>query len=196
MSWKRATIGLAIGLPILALFAFGLSRDPTRLPSTLPGRPAPDFTLRTLDSGDSVRLADVDAGAVVLNFWASWCVPCRAEHASLAAAARAYEPRGVRFFGLVYNDSRGSARAFLDELGESYPSLIDDGTKTAIDYGVYGIPETFVIDAQGIVRFKKTGPILSVAELSEVLDPILAERANAATSSAHDDPVIDPVEWR
>lgn len=194
MSWKRASIGFAIGLPILALLAFGLTRDPRELPSTLPGQPAPDFTLQTLDGGESVHLADVEAEAVVLNFWASWCVPCRAEHALLAAAARAYEPRGVRFFGVIYNDPPANARAFLDELGASYPSLIDDGTKTAIDYGVYGVPETFVIDAQGIVRFKKAGPILSVAELSEVLDPILAERADAAASGSDDDPIVDPIE--
>lgn len=194
MSWKRAAIGFAIGLPILALLAFGLTRDPRELPSTLPGQPAPDFTLQTLDGGATVRLADVAAEAVVLNFWASWCVPCRAEHAPLAAAARAYEPRGVRFFGVIYNDPPANARAFLDELGESYPSLIDEGTKTAIDYGVYGVPETFVIDAHGIVRFKKAGPILSVTELSDVLDPILAERADATTSGSKDDLIVDPIE--
>lgn len=194
MSWRRAAIGFAIGLPILALLAFGLTRDPRRLPSTLPGRPAPAFALRTLDGGDSVRLADVGARAVVLNFWASWCVPCRDEHAPLAAAARAYASRGVRFFGVIYNDPPANARAFLDQLGEAYPSLVDDGTRTAIDYGVYGIPETFVIDAQGIVRFKKTGPILSVAELQDVLDPILAEHAGVLPAGSDREPVIDPIE--
>jgi cytochrome c biogenesis protein CcmG/thiol:disulfide interchange protein DsbE len=184
MNWKRAFVGIGVGAPVVALLAWGLTQDPREVPSTMPGQAAPPFSLRTLDGADTVRLAELAGEVVVLNFWASWCIPCRAEHGQLTAVANAYRDRGVRFLGLVWDDRPAAARAFLDELGEVYPSLMDDGTKTAIDYGVYGVPETFVIDHVGKVRFKKVGPILDAYELSAVLEPILAERAGAATPGA------------
>ena len=186
MNWKRMLIGFAVGVPILGLLVFGLTRDPRVIPSPMPGQPAPAFELRALDTGEPVRLEDMAGQVVVLNFWASWCGPCRVEHPNLTAAAEAYRDRGVRFLGLLYNDRPASARDWLDRLGEAYPTLIDDRSRTAIDYGVYGVPETFVIDRTGKVRYKKTGPIQlsrDFLELQAVLETILAEPVDGTRPS-------------
>lgn len=185
MNWPRSLIGLAVALPILGLLVYGLTVDPRQLPSTLPGKPAPDFVLRTLDTNETVRLAEQRGNIVVLNVWASWCLPCRTEHPELSAAARLYTGQPVRFYGLLYQDNPDNARAWLRELGQDYPSLVDDGTRTSIDYGVTGVPETFVIDDLGHVRYKKLGPITR-AELRRIIDPLVGE-IPARTASDLDD---------
>jgi cytochrome c biogenesis protein CcmG/thiol:disulfide interchange protein DsbE len=173
MNWRRALLGVGIAIPIIALLAFGLTRDARLIPTALPGSPAPDFALAVLDPpGDTVRLAELRGHVVVLNFWASWCGPCRIEHPDLLAAARRYEPRGVRFFGLLYQDTPANALAWLRDLGEGYPSLLDDRTRTAIDYGISGIPETFVIDADGRVAHKFVGPV-TLRQLADIIEPLL-----------------------
>lgn len=179
MSWKRALAGFAVALPIVALLLYGLSRDPREIPSPLPGRDAPPFALRTLEKGDTVTLADLRGEVVVLNFWASWCIPCRYEHPHLLAASELYGHLGVRFLGLLYQDTPGNARAWLAELGEAYPSLLDDRSRAAIEYGVTGVPETFVIDQEGKVRYKKVGPV-TLDELRAAIDPLV----NGATAAA------------
>jgi cytochrome c biogenesis protein CcmG/thiol:disulfide interchange protein DsbE len=181
MNWKRSLIGLAIALPIIALLVNGLRQNPRALPSTMPGKDAPTFALPMLEADDTIRLADHRGEVVVLNFWASWCLPCRVEHPDLLQAARLYQARGVRFYGLLYNDIPRNALAWLDELGSVYPSLLDDGTRTAIDYGVTAVPETFVIDRSGKVRFKKVGPV-ELAELRQVIEPILRETSPTAAA--------------
>ena len=181
MSWKRSLLAAAIVLPLLALLAFGMTRDPNVIPSPLPGRAAPDFELVTMPldergAGEAVDLAALRGNVVVLNFWASWCLACRDEHEPLSRVARAYADEPVRFFGIVYNDSPRNARAWIESMGgQSYPALLDPDARTAIDYGLYGVPETFVIAPDGVVRHKIIGPATE-AELRAQIDALLLEQ--------------------
>lgn len=175
MNWRRSAVGIGIALPIVGLLAFGMTRDPRAIPSTLPGREAPEFALPVLDGQDTVRLSDLRGEVVVLNFWASWCLECRVEHGDLSMAAQLYRPKGVRFFGVLYNDSPANGRAWIREMGgQTYPALIDMGSRTAIDYGLYGVPETFIIGRDGRVVHKQIGPI-DMRRLAALLEPLLAE---------------------
>jgi cytochrome c biogenesis protein CcmG, thiol:disulfide interchange protein DsbE len=174
MNWRRSLVGLGVSVPIIALLAYGLTLDPRTIPSTLPGRPAPDFALPVLDQPDTVRLADLRGNVVVLNFWASWCLECRFEHSDLSVAATMYEPRGVRFYGILYNDTPANGRAWIRDMGgQTYPALLDTGSRTAVSYGLYGVPETFIIDRDGTVVHKQIGPI-TLSRLASLLDPLVA----------------------
>lgn len=166
-------VGLAFAVPIVVVLGYGLTRDPRFIVSPLPGRAAPEFKLPSLDSGDSLALAELRGNVVVVNFWASWCIPCRQEHPVLLDAARRYEGEPVRIVGIAYNDKPEDSKRWLEELGQAYPSLIDDGSRTAIDYGISGVPETFILNKQGIVAFKKFGP-LTHNELTQKIDSLLA----------------------
>jgi cytochrome c biogenesis protein CcmG, thiol:disulfide interchange protein DsbE len=180
MNWRRSAWGIGLSVPFVALLAFGLTKDPREIPSPLPGKPAPEFALKTLDGNDTVRLADLRGQVVVLNFWASWCLECRVEHGDLSRAASMFEARGVRFFGLLYNDSPGNGRAWIREMGgQNYPALIDEGSRTAVSYGLYGVPETFIIDRGGTVVHKQIGPI-TLAKLAAILEPLVAQPAPGA----------------
>jgi cytochrome c biogenesis protein CcmG/thiol:disulfide interchange protein DsbE len=154
---KRAIWALVIAVPLVALLAYGFGRDPSAIASPLLNKPAPDFTLRTLD-GKSLALARFRGRPVVLNFWASWCAACKIEHPYLVQAWQTHSPN-VGFIGVVYEDSASNARAFMSEYGGGWPDVLDPGQRTAIDYGVYGIPETFFIDRGGIIRYKQIGPV-------------------------------------
>ena len=182
MNWKRATIASGLLLPVIGLLAFGLTRDPKAIDSPLPGKPAPDFAVSVfapgegklaLAVGDTVKLASHNGGIVVLNFWASWCLQCRDEHQDLSNTARAYFDRGVRFYGLLYNDQEAFGLKWIQEMGgQAYPSLLDPRTRTAIDYGLYGVPETFLVTGDGRVAYKHIGPI-SERLLSQKLDSLI-----------------------
>ena len=176
MNWKRAAIGMAGAGAIIALFAFGMKQDPRDIgASPLKGRTAPAFALKVMDGPDSVRLADLRGKVVVLNFYASWCLECRDEHAVLQEAAAAYVPKGVQFFGVLYNDNPENGRSYLQEMGgQAYPTLLDPRTRTAIDYGVYGVPETFFISPDGHVASKKVGPI-TPAEIDSAIRQLMAQ---------------------
>lgn len=182
MKWRRAMLGVVIALGIIALLGFGLTRDPREVQSPLPGSPAPIFTLPTMETAETIDLGALRGSVVVINFWASWCVPCRYEHADLVAAAERFQPRGVHFYGIVYQDTPRNARAFIEELGGiNYPSLLDEGTRTGIAYGITGVPETFVIDQQGTVVFKHNGPI-TAGQLARVIEPLLGGGAGASSA--------------
>ena len=169
MNWRRSVVAAAAVVPVVALLGFGLTRDPREIPSPLPGRAAPDFRLAVLRPGDhpparipgdTAALADHRGEVVVLNFWASWCLACRDEHAALSAVARELAGQGVQFFGPVYNDTPENAARWIDRMGgQAYPSLLDRGSRTAIDYGLYGVPETFFIGRDGRVAYKHVGPV-------------------------------------
>jgi cytochrome c biogenesis protein CcmG/thiol:disulfide interchange protein DsbE len=157
--------GLALALPLLAILVANLGRDPHAVASPLVGRPAPGFALTPVDGSAPVSLASLAGRPVVLNFWATWCVPCFEEHEALTQGARTLGP-DVQFLGVVYEDSAERIQAFVAERGSSYPSLVDPDSKTAIAYGVFGVPETYFIDASGRIAAKFVGP-LTPATLAE-----------------------------
>jgi len=181
MNWKRATIALLATTPILALFAFGLTRDPREIPSPLPGRDAPAFAMAVMPpaadapaTSDTVRLAEQRGKIVVMNFYASWCLACRDEHPVLQALAPEYRDKGVEFYGVMYKDSPDALRRWIAEMGgQPYPTLVDPGARTAIDYGLYGVPETFFIGRDGRVARKHVGPVTRDV-IRATLDSLLA----------------------
>lgn len=150
-------IGLAVTVPLIALLLLNIHRDPTSISSPLIEKPAPDVRLKELSGGGSVQLSSLKGRPVVVNFWASWCIPCVQEHASLTAGARANPD--VAFLGVVYEDTAENARGFLASRGTAYPSYADDDGKASIAFGVYGVPETFFIDANGTIVEKYVGPL-------------------------------------
>ena len=136
----------------------GLALDPHALPSPLIDKPAPGFALSRLDdAGRTIRRDDMLGKVWLLNVWASWCTACREEHASLLAFART---RAAPVVGLNYKDTRAEGLAWLSQLGDPYAaSAFDRDGRVGIDFGVYGVPETFVIDKQGVIRFKHVGAL-------------------------------------
>jgi cytochrome c biogenesis protein CcmG/thiol:disulfide interchange protein DsbE len=155
-----AAVVVVVVFALLAVvFRDRFGTDPRAVASPLVGRAAPVTRLPKLDGPGDMSLADLKGSIVVVNFWASWCVPCRAEHGQLAEAAKQYEPEGVRFVGIVYQDQAGAARAFLDQFGRSYDNLTDPGSRAAIDFGLFGVPETFFIDRNGVIAGKVAGPV-------------------------------------
>ncbi len=152
-------------------FAFALisGRDPRELPSALLDKPAPAFDLPGL-GGERLSLAALRGEVFVLNFFASWCAPCRVEHPLLLRLAR---QEGVRLVGIAYKDRPEDSRRFLAELGDPYRAIgIDRDGRVAIDFGLYGVPETYVIDRQGHIRKRFVGP-LSPGQVERELLPLL-----------------------
>ena len=164
---------IPIGLFILlgVLLYFGLKLDPRKLPSPLVGKPLPAFSLTTLDKPNrSLSNADLSGRVVLINVWASWCVACKQEHPVLMAIAR---EKQVPLIGLNYKDKPEDALRVLATEGNPYEvSLVDAKGRVGIDWGVYGVPETFVIDKQGIVRRRHVGPI-STADWEQTLLPLI-----------------------
>jgi len=147
-----------IVFPVAWLLFQGLGRDPREIASPLIGRAAPDFSLQSMD-GDEVSLADYRGRAVLVNFWASWCFECIAEHRVLMEAQERYGDE-VAIVGILYQDTVADARAFLARYGDGgWPNLIDPTGSVAIDFGVSGVPESFFIDADAIVRYKQWGAV-------------------------------------
>ncbi|HEY7168638.1 MAG TPA: TlpA disulfide reductase family protein, partial [Candidatus Binatia bacterium] len=146
--WRRLIITFAIIAPILALLAYGFQRNAHYINTPLIAKQAAPFTL-TLFDGKRVTLADLRGKAIFLNFWASWCEPCRAEAKDLEAAWQRLKDKNMVFLGVALQDSDENSRGFVQEFGLTYPNGRDDSGKIAVDYGVWGIPETFFIDPQG-----------------------------------------------
>ncbi len=171
MNWKILGVGALVVVPMVWLLAEGFGHDPRALPNVLEGKEAPGFALQTLE-GDPVSLESVRGSPVVLNFWATWCVPCLQEHPVLLEAARRYQGRGVVFLGVLYGDEAADANAYLKKHGKAFPTLLDPAQRTAIDYGVGGVPETFFIDRSGQIVRKVSGPVspdVMVSTLEEML---------------------------
>ncbi|MEX2222889.1 MAG: redoxin domain-containing protein [Candidatus Rokuibacteriota bacterium] len=158
---RRVALTVAILLPavsLLGLLAWGFTREPKFIPTPLLAKPAPPFRL-TLFDGRVLRLEELRGKVVFLNFWASWCPPCRAEARMLEAAWRAHRDQGVEFVGINIQDKEEAAREFLEEFGVTYANGMDPGSKIAIDYGVWGLPEPFIIDREGRITYKHVGAL-------------------------------------
>lgn len=161
-----------LALPLGWLLFTGIGRDPRALGSPLIGRPAPQWTLTTLD-GETMSSDDLAGRPYIVNFWASWCIPaCVDEHPILAAAHERYGDR-LEIVGVLYQDRPAAAEGFLARYGDAgYPNVVDEGGRLAIEFGVTGPPETYFVDAEGIVRAKQFGP-LTDALMSEQISSIL-----------------------
>ena len=167
----RFLIPLTVFIILVLFLGFGLTHDPRRVPSPLIDKPAPAFALPQLLTPEKTLSPGNMLGSVwLLNVWASWCVSCRAEHAVLNQWTR---NSAVKLVGLNYKDHREDALAWLRQLGNPYSiSVVDAAGQTGIDWGVYGVPETFVIDSKGIVRYKHIGP-LTQEDIDTIMTPLL-----------------------
>lgn len=161
----------AVAVVVIALLGYSLVTGPSAPVQV--GQPVPDFRLTTF-GGDTISLSDLQGQAVVVNFFASWCNPCREEAAALEQAWRHYEGQGVQFVGIAYKDAGSKAQAFLTEFGASYPSALDPGNRISRAYGVTGVPETFIIDQQGRLVRHMLGAV-TAAQLGQELDKILGQ---------------------
>lgn len=179
---KRGPVVLFGGLVsvavLVAVLASGFQHDPHEIASPMIGKPAPDFSLVALEPSATggeqvVHLAAQRSTPVVLNFWATWCIPCQQEHGTLLAVAREFGDK-ARFYGLVYQDKPEAIDAWLKARGRAYPTLIDTGSQAAIAFGVYGVPETFVIDKKGVIREKFTGGV-TFQGMASLLNALIAE---------------------
>jgi cytochrome c biogenesis protein CcmG/thiol:disulfide interchange protein DsbE len=151
-------IPLALFVALAIFLAVGLTRDPREVPSPFIGRAAPAFKLERLHEPQLTFTPEEMRGKVwLLNVWASWCVSCRQEHPILVDLARS---KSVPIVGLDYKDERAEGLRWLERFGNPYSlSAFDGDGRVGIDYGVYGVPETFVIDKQGVIRYKQIGPV-------------------------------------
>ena len=173
MKSLRFIIPLAVfGLLVFFLWR-GLTLDPHEVPSPLIGKPAPNFALTRLDDANTTVKRDDMLGKVwMLNVWASWCVACREEHPLLVAYSKS---KAVPIIGLNYKDQRPDGLGWLNQFGNPYDmSIFDQNGRVGIDFGVYGVPETFIIDKRGVIRMKHIGP-LTPEVIRKRIEPLLKE---------------------
>lgn len=168
---KKALIPLGIFSVLVVFLAIGLTRDPREVPSPLIGKPAPAFSAPRLQAPEqSLSAKDMLGKVWLLNTWASWCVACRVEHPVLMEFAKT---RTVPIIGLDYKDQNADGLQWLARFGNPYDlSVSDHDGRIGIDYGVYGVPETFLIDKAGVIRYKQIGPVTEDA-LREKIVPLI-----------------------
>ncbi|HEV7370595.1 DsbE family thiol:disulfide interchange protein [Arenibaculum sp.] len=164
---------LALFLVVAVYFAVGLTRDPRAIPSALIDRPVPDFSLPSIEGAEGgLETADLKGEVQLVNVWASWCIPCRVEHPVLMRIAA---EGGVPIHGINYKDKAADATAYLKEHGNPYAGLgADRDGRVGIEWGVYGVPETYVVDREGRIRYRHVGPIMP-QDLETTILPILRE---------------------
>ena len=173
MKHVRYLVPMGILLVLLYFLRAGLTLNPKEVPSPLIGKPAPAFSLPRLDQPELRISRDDMRGQVwLLNVWASWCVACRQEHPLLVQYAKQAK---VPIYGLNYKDERAAGMKWLADFGDPYTvSISDRDGRVGIDFGVYGVPETFVIDREGVIRYKQIGP-LTPEVLRDTIEPLIKQ---------------------
>ena len=168
-----AIVMVVVSAAMAVIFSSRFGRDPNLVPSPLIGQAAPNFELPLLDGSGTAALTDFRGEIVVVNIFASWCPGCRTEHDDLVATAEAFADSGVKFIQISYQDEPEDTIAFLNELGVSPATtyLVDEGSRAAIAFGVFGVPETYFIDADGVVRGKRQGET-NALQLGQAIDAI------------------------
>jgi len=166
---------LFAGLALYFALALRPDRDPSLVPSALIGKPVPPFDLPPLQpDGPGLAAKDLKGQVTLINFFASWCIPCRAEQPVLMQLAKEAK---AKLYGIAYKDKPEASRAFLAETGDPFARIaVDASGRTAIDFGLYGVPETYVVDRDGIIRYRQVGP-LDPDTLAKTVLPLLAELA-------------------
>jgi cytochrome c biogenesis protein CcmG, thiol:disulfide interchange protein DsbE len=151
-------VGSVLTAALLFVLFAGLGKDPSAIDSPLIGKSAPPFALKAVGTGQTIDLTQHLGKPLVLNFWATWCRPCWDEHPTLTESAQMMGER-VQFIGVVFQDDEKKILDFLRQRGSAYPTVVDDRGKTAIAYGIGGVPETFFLDAKGTIVAKHSGPL-------------------------------------
>jgi cytochrome c biogenesis protein CcmG/thiol:disulfide interchange protein DsbE len=151
-------VGVIIAAVLVGILFMGLGKNPAEIRSPLIGKPAPTFALRQVGTTNTIDISQFRGKPLVVNFWATWCGPCWEEHPVLVANARMLQ-NDVQFLGVVFQDQEDKILGFLEQRGSSYPTVVDEAGKTAIAYGVGGVPETYFIDANGVIVAKYNGPM-------------------------------------
>ena len=154
---RYAAVALILGLALTLTLAF--RRDPHDIRTGTVGKPAPAFTLPNLGGTGTISLEQYKGRIVVLNFWASWCVPCKEENPALTDVWERYRGTDVVLLGVNFQDSADAARAYTARLGNTWPTVIDESGQVALSYGVFGPPETYFIGADGVIAGRHIGPI-------------------------------------
>ncbi len=173
LRWWQIAVFAAVML-LLALVAFQMRRNgPLAAAQVGAGEAAPDFTVQTFD-GQTVKLSDLHGKVVLVNFWASWCIPCSQEAPDLENTWRQYKDRGVVFVGVDYVDTENEARTYLSHFNISYPNGADLGTRISQAYRIRGVPETYIVDRNGTLRATFIGPATKV-QLQAKIDPLLSQ---------------------
>ena len=160
-SWEFWSVCVSI-FGLIAILAFGFTTDPKKVPSPLVGHSAPDFELKALKGNETIHLSDLRGKPVLINFWASWCQECTVEAHILEKFHKKYssETRQIRVIGIAIQDTLQNAKAFAHRFGKSYfLGLDDDVGNIALDYGIYGVPESFFIDPEGTIFYKQIGGV-------------------------------------
>jgi cytochrome c biogenesis protein CcmG/thiol:disulfide interchange protein DsbE len=171
--WWQVAVFAAVCV-LLALVAFQMRRNgPLAAAQVGAGEAAPDFTLSTFE-GQSVKLSDLRGKVVLVNFWASWCIPCTQEAPDLENTWRQYQDQGVMFVGVDYVDTEPEARKYLAQFNVSYPNGADLGTRISQAYRIRGVPETYIIDRAGTLRATFIGPT-TAEQLQAKLEPLLSQ---------------------
>jgi len=169
---KKQVIPMLIFAVLVAFLAVGLTLNPKDVPSPLIDKPAPAFELPELYTQEQVSSTSLLGQPYIMNVWASWCLACEHEHQLLVDFAKTY---AVNLIGLNYKDDNDAAQQWLKQRGNPYSLILQDGEgKTGINWGVYGVPETFIVDAKGLIRHKFTGPITTDSLKSELI-PLLEQ---------------------
>lgn len=155
--WVTVTFAALAGVLLLVL-AKSFGTNPRAVPFMLAGKPAPAFTVKNLNTGERTSMDAFKGRPMVINFWASWCEPCKREHPFLEWGAREYGQE-AQFIGVIFEDTEENAQKYLGTFGTSIPQMLDPSSRMAVDYGVSGVPETYFVDANGIIADKHVGPI-------------------------------------